>query len=199
MTTSNTKSMESWFNNCILELIERYSNLSKIYRLICIWIKYIRLCKSKKDSALALVVHKRQVAKILVKAVQQSLFQKELKMLQLDQIPKEFKFLKPYLDEDGIIRVKGRIQHPMLHTNDLIILPKNHTLAIIFLLKLHEEHQHAGPELLVALSRQSYWSNRTVYSNCENLCCLSSSKSQSSSTANGKFTVIKIIFYTRIY
>ncbi|XP_055714743.1 uncharacterized protein LOC129808863 [Phlebotomus papatasi] len=66
--------------------------------------------------------------------------------------------LTPFIDEQGIIRVGGRlakslqdydVRHPML-------LPKCR-LSTLITMQAHKDNMHAGPQLLLATLRQRYW------------------------------------------
>lgn len=67
--------------------------------------------------------------------------------------------LTPFLDDDGILRVGGRLKlsnfsydkkHP-------IVLPKNDHLTYLIVQSEHLKLLHAGPKLLLASLREKYW------------------------------------------
>lgn len=71
----------------------------------------------------------------------------------------EHQSLRPFQDENGIIRVGGRLEHstvPYEHKHPAL-LPRRHHLALLIIRDLHECHFHAGPTLTVALLRCHFW------------------------------------------
>lgn len=67
--------------------------------------------------------------------------------------------LTPFLDEEGIIRVGGRLkqsnqQHDAIHQ---MMLPDNDPIVKILVQKIHQDHYHCGPQALLAQVRQRFW------------------------------------------
>lgn len=83
------------------------------------------------------------------------------------------KSLNPFLDEDGLLRVGGRLANSGLtfdHQHQIIVPAGK--IAESILLHLHRTNCHCGPQLLLATSRQKYWiigarsTARKVVQNC---------------------------------
>ena len=64
--------------------------------------------------------------------------------------------LRPYLDEDGLMRVGGRLTSTELDSNRQVLLP-NCKFSKLILEDNHWKNHHAGPQALLAFSRQSVW------------------------------------------
>lgn len=67
--------------------------------------------------------------------------------------------LKPFVDDNGILRVGGRIRRSELpyDAKHQILLPRNHRLNKLIIEHEHLRNLHAGPELLLTCLRQRYW------------------------------------------
>jgi hypothetical protein len=68
--------------------------------------------------------------------------------------------LSPFLDNEGVFRVGGRLQSSGLafRKKDPVLLPARHELTNLILDNEHNKRNlHAGPQLLIASLRQRYW------------------------------------------
>lgn len=67
--------------------------------------------------------------------------------------------LNPFIADDGLLRVGGRIQEsPFSYAKKHpIILPQHHNLTKLIAFSEHERLCHAGPQLLLAHLREKYW------------------------------------------
>lgn len=76
-----------------------------------------------------------------------------------DRIPKSFPSLQPFLDINGIIRIRGRLQNASVtqHMRCPILVPQNSHLALIILQHYHKCYLHAGPRLLWSNVSRIYW------------------------------------------
>ncbi|XP_055522606.1 uncharacterized protein LOC129716796 [Wyeomyia smithii] len=72
--------------------------------------------------------------------------------------------LKPFLDENHLLRVGGRLQQSDLSydTKHPILLPHKSILSSYILHHEHYEQLHCGPQMLLAGIRQRYWIIRGV-------------------------------------
>lgn len=67
--------------------------------------------------------------------------------------------LTPFIDEDGILRVGGRLKNSMLSFSEShpIILAKTSNLAKLLIRKAHFETLHGGCQLMMRYLRETYW------------------------------------------
>ncbi|XP_037045848.1 uncharacterized protein LOC119081228 [Bradysia coprophila] len=114
--------------------------------------------KTSNSSEISAIEQKRAI-KVILQYVQQE-FHVEMKMIKKG-IGSKSKFgqLTPFIDEDGIIRVGGRLikakisyeqKHPA-------ILPKNHFVTRLIMEDIHKRNHHAGAQALLSFTRQYYW------------------------------------------
>lgn len=71
----------------------------------------------------------------------------------------KFKTMTPIIDADGVLRVGGRLQASELSFEQKhpAILPYHHEVTVLIMRQIHEENMHAGPQALLAITRQKYW------------------------------------------
>ncbi|XP_061191724.1 uncharacterized protein LOC133199952 [Saccostrea echinata] len=67
--------------------------------------------------------------------------------------------LDPVLDEDGLLRVGGRLQRANMPTEckHPFILPKNHHISTLILRQIHEDLKHSDKNHMMAVLREKYW------------------------------------------
>ena len=97
-----------------------------------------------------------------MKIVQQESYAQVLKELGKKQVVAAnsvLKTLHPFIDNEGLIRVGGRLQHSTLpyQTRHQMILPANHHFSRFIVSAEHLRLHHAGPQLLIASLREKYW------------------------------------------
>ncbi|KAG5874781.1 hypothetical protein JTB14_016271 [Gonioctena quinquepunctata] len=98
-----------------------------------------------------------------IKIAQKEDFESEIEdMRKLKKVTKESRLyqLTPYLDEENIIRMSGRLKHaPNLddnYKNPIILHPKNE-LTKLLINFYHEKNFHQGQETVVNMLREKYW------------------------------------------
>ncbi|XP_062538675.1 uncharacterized protein LOC134206948 [Armigeres subalbatus] len=69
------------------------------------------------------------------------------------------KWLKPYIDEDRIIRVGGRLLNATLfdYVKHPIVLSAKHPLSTLLASFFHLKLLHTGPQLMLATLRRKFW------------------------------------------
>lgn len=121
-----------------------------------------------------IVVLDRQVPKVSVaelqqgeviatKVLQASMYASEIKLLRQQRtVPPQHHLasLKPFLDDQGIMRVGGRLMNsPDLSYEEKfpILLSKDHILTKSLFIWTHSKYLHAGPKALLATIHRRYW------------------------------------------
>lgn len=96
----------------------------------------------------------------ICKLVQKEYFADEIINIQKgNPCGKRLASLSPFIDNDGLIRVGGRIRHSDLSLNEKhpIIIPKSHPVTTILIDYYHEKYLHAGPSMLQSLISKQFW------------------------------------------
>ena len=140
--------------------IQRFSNFNRLVNTVA----YVQRALKKHQSAtLVGNIEEREKAKATIfKLLQQEHFGEEMKSLKAEkEIPKGSKFLHfpPSLDEEGLIRAKGRIGKSQLDFNAKhpILLHWKHQAVELFLRNGHKDSQHEGTEHVRNIVQQKIW------------------------------------------
>lgn len=143
------------------QLLTNYSSLRKIQRIIIYWNRFIDHKIHKRSiSAQITEIEMHDALLLLVKHIQKSSFQSEINQLKSGKnMPKYIKKLKPFLDNNNILRVGGRLSHSELNfeTKHPALLPRNHRLTELIIQTVHNENFHPGLQTLQYLILQNFW------------------------------------------
>ncbi|GFQ93944.1 uncharacterized protein TNCT_240851 [Trichonephila clavata] len=97
----------------------------------------------------------------LVREVQMQHFRKEINMLNRKETLKNSKLysLRPYLDDQGILRINSRFNESKFHSNEKnpIIIPKESKFAVLIVKEKHLRLLHGGVTLTLSQIRRKYW------------------------------------------
>lgn len=148
----------------IIQLL-KFSNLNKLQRIVAYCLRFIdncRLSPEKRSFNSTTVAELQRSLIILVKIAQEASFPQELSNLKHGKhvSPKsKLLNLNPFLDNEGIIRVGGRLGNSHFNYNKkhpIVLDGHSHIMKLIF----KEEHKrllHPGPQLLLAAVRDMFW------------------------------------------
>lgn len=146
------------------ELFDRFSSLSKLNRVVAyrLRFKHNALHPDNLKSGPLTVSEIETALSGLIKRMQEQEFPDEVKSLRLKQNLKsnsKLLSLNPLLDQDGIIRVGGRLGNSSLpdEQRHVIILPQKHRLTVLIIRNEHYHLLHAGAQALLASLRLRYW------------------------------------------
>ena len=97
-----------------------------------------------------------------MKDVQRVVFDDVLSALQSEKcLPKHHKLVQlcPYIDNEGALRVGGRLKHAPISSasKHQLILPKDHHVTQLIIHHEHRSNGHVGTEHVLANIRQTYW------------------------------------------
>lgn len=149
-------------------LLLRYSSWRKILRITAIILRFVHNARQKVKS-------KRRVGRALsvkdtsdavdfwARLIQGREYAKEIECIRSgdSQLPNKSQLtsLRPFLDENGVLRVGGRIgkapyefgrKHP-------IIIPPKTRVAYLILHQRHFDDHHGGAQAMMAAVRSAYW------------------------------------------
>ena len=141
------------------------------HRTFCRLTAMVRSVLQGQPSATVTPAAAKAAERFWVKKAQQHAFGKEIAQLsqgQLDAPTGRLRKLKPFLGEDGLLRVWGRTERADLpfDTRHPIILPEvtiktlqdiNNSIVSRIILDRHVRHQHAGADWLLHCLRDEYW------------------------------------------
>ncbi|XP_055326312.1 uncharacterized protein LOC129580137 [Sitodiplosis mosellana] len=141
-----------------------YSSLYKLIRVNA-WIRRFRhnaLNKLKRMQGELTVAEIQSSLFQLVRLVQAEAFGKEIKCISNNEpLPKKCKIsgLAPFLDEQNIVRVRGRLQRSNLpyRQRHPIILPQNHHFTTLVIDDAHSSTLHGGTLVTLTHIRGCFW------------------------------------------
>lgn len=158
-TTLNFLNIES------VKIFDKYSSLMKLQRVVAWMFRFSnnsKLGRSERSFGTLKVPEIQNSLNVLIKICQAETFSKELQCLKSKKILKttsNILSLNPFLDDNEIIRVGGRIKNSEYHFSKKfpILLPKNHSLTNLVFQQFHTNLLHCGAQQLLASVREYYW------------------------------------------
>ncbi|GFV27819.1 integrase catalytic domain-containing protein [Trichonephila clavipes] len=125
---------------------------------------FIANCREERRGPLD-VQEKNRAEVTLTRIVQLQEFKRDIKSLKENcRVSPEsvIKSLNPFLDQDGVLRVGGRLcnSHLNFECKFPIILPCNHKLTNLIVEYFHLKFFHLGPQALLYQVRQRFWTHR---------------------------------------
>ncbi|XP_062545279.1 uncharacterized protein LOC134211908 [Armigeres subalbatus] len=150
------------YDNTFLEglMIRYYPNLKLLLRITA---RILRFSHPEfRDNDRLSPVEVEFALRKYLQHIQSKHFPNEISRLQRNlevQRSSSLHQLRPFLDENGLVRVGGRLQHAELSYDSThqILLPRHSILTSLILVNEHHEQFHCGPQLLLASSRKRYW------------------------------------------
>lgn len=149
--------------NIIDNLINRFSSLPKIVNILTYVNRFINNIRNLKQANRSNFLNNSERHKSLmqiVKHVQTYAFSQEISNLKNNKpLTKPFRKLNPFLDEQGVLRVGGRISRSGLEYEHMhpAFLPSNHVLTELIIDNIHRNHLHPGINTTHFLLLQRFW------------------------------------------
>lgn len=148
-------------NNFILE---RFSSMSKLIRVIAYVLRFSYNLKTRNKplSGNLSCTELNQAHDCIIKLVQDQAFHEDIHYLKNHgQLPKSSKLhsLHPFIDNNGLLRVGGRLTNSSLkyETKHPLILPKSHFITQLIIESTHSQQLHGGCQTTMAALRRKYW------------------------------------------
>jgi hypothetical protein len=146
-----------------LPVLQKFSSVKKLCRVIAYILRSVNNLKNKTKNQKALSVEELEHVRLVVlKYIQSREFADEIRCIQKSNKLKFHRLAKldPFIDENGLLRVGGRLKHSLLayESKFPILLPEKHHITRWIIRETHEDELHAGNEATLAAVRQRYWS-----------------------------------------
>lgn len=148
-------------SNGVLPLRD-YSSFSRLQRVTAYCQRFINNCKTKQKITGPLTANELDFATIrIIQQVQQESFPNEIQALtnEKTQVKGNLTPLNPFLDDNHIMRVNGRLEKSNLpyHQKYPMILPKNHHVTMLLIILAHLSTCHGGATLTLNYLRNKFW------------------------------------------
>ena len=143
-------------------LLYHYSNITSLLRTTAWCLRWL----PRRDSltlGCRLVPTEVEAARVRwLRLVQHQEFATDIQQLEGGRpLPNRSRLrrLNPYLDEQGLLRVGGRLRHAALSLDaqHQILLPRDSRLTELLVDEAHQRTLHGGTQLTLATMRQKYW------------------------------------------
>lgn len=150
-------------DNVFLNLISKYSNFTRLQRILAWCLRFIsnaQVVKSNRNSCFLKSFELDKSSKVLVKITQTHFMNTEVsKVENHEQCVKSIQKLSPFLDDDGLLRVGGRIEKAHLAPSALhpMLLTKDCRLSRLIVEHFHLKYLHCGPRTLQSLIQRKFW------------------------------------------
>lgn len=158
LTTGNEE------KSIIEQLFERFSKFETIRRTLANVFKFISKLKTRRNLSrepIKMVNCLEDATKLMTKWSQNEFCHEiqELKTYGEVKGKSSIASLYPFLDDDGIIRVGGRLKNANVnvHQKHPAIIPKNHILGKVLIWHYHFKNLHCGPTLTLQILQQRFW------------------------------------------
>ncbi|XP_076384172.1 uncharacterized protein LOC143262191 [Megalopta genalis] len=140
------------------DMLTRYSCIQKLRRIVAYC---LRLVPARRNTG-PLTIKELQEANIrIIRSVQSVTFTQDIKNLKSGELHPRSKLrpLHPFLDNEGILRVGGRLQNSTLAfaQKHPILLPRSHHVTDLIILDAHTKGLHSGITATLHDVRQTYW------------------------------------------
>lgn len=144
-------------------LLTRFSSLSKLVNVLSYIRRFINNSRYPNQANRKVYlnnVERHHALMHLVKYVQTITFSEEISNLQMKKVlPKPFRKLNPFLDDQGVLRVGGRISRSGLEYEHKhpAFLPSEHSLTFLIIDSIHRNFLHPGVNTTHFLLLQQFW------------------------------------------
>lgn len=145
------------------EIFERFSKYKKLLKVMAICYRFINKCrKTSKPSGVITMKEIQSTENRIMQLIQHGEFNDDVKKLK-EKAPLHKKSIilgfNPFMDNEGVIRIGGRIQNSDLQFDQKhpIILPYKHHVTKLIVEDCHERTLHGNTKLVMALVRQKFW------------------------------------------
>lgn len=143
---------------------ERFQEWNHLTEAIALLKRFLEHRKENKTKIIPKSIDSYKAAeKVIIKAVQQEIYAEETDCLRSSRsLPRNSPILSldPFLDDEGILRVGGRLKNARVDTvcTHPILIPGKHHTAKLLIIKCHQSVRHQGRYFTEGKVRSSgYW------------------------------------------
>nr|CAH7749587.1 unnamed protein product [Callosobruchus chinensis] len=146
------------------DLFDRYSDFNKLSRIVALLYRFFENCRANKIDRKMNPLTVQEInssCNELVKIAQGESFSAEIRQIKDKKLSSKSRLicLNPFLDDDGYLRVGGRLANAEFNFEKKhpLILAKEHTLSKLLVRQYHQKLLHAGPQHVLASLREKFW------------------------------------------
>lgn len=140
----------------------KYSTFIKLQRVIGYCLQMNGKYRKEHQGNSLTIEELERARNAIIRKVQMDSFLQELKDLQKKGIidtKSPLQQLNPFIDQDGLIRVEGRLTHAEIPRTQQhpVVLPAKHHITTIIMRDEHIRLKHCGQQQLLCSIRMDYW------------------------------------------
>ena len=145
----------------LADALDRWGDLKKAMRIIALVLRFIKICRNKvKDSNNISVDILEYAKQKMIFCVQKKEFNYVIQQIKSQgQVSKKsLHKIDPFIDEYGLVRIKGRLEKSDLSFDrkHQIIIPRGHLSKLV--IRFHHQFlKHAGVNSLITALREKYY------------------------------------------
>ncbi|XP_067203819.1 uncharacterized protein [Linepithema humile] len=145
------------------DLSTRYSDWSKLLKITALILRFVKLTRRQLPCTEILYTAQlmTEAKTFWIKVIQSSLYATELHLLRAGQrLPRSSSLLSldPFIDDDGTIRMGGRLMHaPLTFARKHPVILSQTPLTRLIVRDAHLRTLHGGTSLTLRLLREEYW------------------------------------------
>lgn len=152
---------------------ERFSNFMRLNRAVGYMLRFINYSKNQPSCGPLSSEELKSALILIIKLSQIESFPEYKNLINQKQLPPKSPLLKfnIFLDENKLIRIGGRLQQSDFPDSKKhpILIQSTHRFTKLLFNYEHQKLLHAGPQLLLATIRETYWPIRGR--NLARFCC----------------------------
>lgn len=145
-------------------LFSKFSCFSRLQRTVAYCLRFINNylnLHSERTTGPLTVQELNNALNLILKKVQSQNFSSEIAALKAQKciINKQILSLNPFIDDDGFLRVGGRLSNANITYEQKypLLLPAKNIITILLLKREHLKLYHAGPQTVLSNFRLRYW------------------------------------------
>lgn len=165
---TQTEEKKSYVVNTITvsrnDYLKQFSTFRRLIQSTAWFFRFFQFMRNRKNTPTGplTVIELQSATNFWVKSIQQEHFHEEISSI-VDNQNKKVKHrllqLNPFVDQHGIFRVGGRLEHSHLPYDQKhpIILPTNHHFTDLVIDSAHLQTLHGGPKMTLAHVNRKFW------------------------------------------
>ncbi|CAK9816560.1 hypothetical protein ANTQUA_LOCUS9005 [Anthophora quadrimaculata] len=144
-------------------IFDKFSSFSTLTRVIAYCLRFHHNSRNETRHTGPLSTDELKNAQTrIIKTLQHKAFSNERDALSKNNDYNKavrIKALCPFIDQDGLIRVGGRLAHSQLpyQTKHQLLIPQDHHITRLIIREAHVKHGHSGVQGTLHAVRQKYW------------------------------------------
>lgn len=147
------------------QLCYRFSSVTRLIRVVAYVLRFINKLRKNHKELLPkwlTTAELKEALTFIVRDIQSVAFCKEIQEMKNDLkafSSNALRFLNPFVDESGVLRVGGRLKNSCLSysAKHPILLPAKHPFTTLIIEYEHKRNLHIGPQVTLAIIRQKFW------------------------------------------